>query len=102
MGGFEASTRTCDPVGGVVVTAVVHGAGGSLLQEFLDDEGLEREVVHSQGACGPCRANRNPDLIPFPGCNGNIAAKDPDDAKALAIGNLCNCKVMFVDKEHHK
>lgn len=91
---------------GVVVSVTVVGGGGSgsgdgsLAETLAEEMGLE--VVHSQGACAPCRANRDPNLIPFPGCNGNIAAKDPDDAKALALGNLCNCRVRFASEEHHE
>lgn len=65
------------------------GGGGSDLDRYL-------RVKHSNTACGPCLANTNPRLIPFPGCRGNIALIDPDEG----IGNLCRCSVEVVTEFH--
>lgn len=83
---------------GVEIKVTIEGAASlaDQLMAELDDGGTELRVKHEPGACGPCRGNEDPRLVPFPGCNGNIAAKDPDDAKALAKGNLCRCTVVLV------
>ena len=101
-------------MGDVVITAAVSTSSGSvnldddfsgLAERISNEVGLE--VVHEPGACAPCVANRDPTLVPFPGCNGNIARLDSDDpdgdaddAKNLARGNLCRCRVKYTDSEN--
>jgi hypothetical protein len=84
-------------VAGVVITVTI-SHGGSLaddLDQIMDDFGMELVVVNGPGACGPCRANKNPHNVPCWECNGNIARIDPDDAK----GNLCQCRVEWRRKD---
>jgi hypothetical protein len=85
------------PSGQVRITVHVSGGFGDEVAADGSGAGGHWEVLHSPGACAPCVGNNDPHLVPFPGCNGNIAAKDPDDAKALAIGNLCRCKRVWVE-----
>lgn len=81
---------------GVVITVTV-SHGGSLvddLDQMMEDSDLELVVVNGPGACGPCRANKNPHNVPCYECTGNIARIDPDDG----VGNLCNCRVEVRNK----
>lgn len=90
---------------GVSITVSVSGNTAGDFDLNLTDEGdsqLELQVRHHQGACTPCRLNDNPENIPCVECNGNIARKDPDDPKALAIGNLCNCTVVLAPRGQHQ
>lgn len=86
MAGVEITIDVDHPI------LACHGRGG--------DTDMERRVKHESGCCLPCKLNEDPDQVPYPGCNGNIARKDPDDAKALAIGNLCRCTVVWVEVHH--
>lgn len=45
------------------------GGSGDDLGEMVD-RAFDLQVHHNPGACGPCRANNNPALVPFPGCAG--------------------------------
>jgi hypothetical protein len=92
---------------GVVIDVSIEKGGTSVaddLDQLVSDSGYELVVVHGPRACGPCRANENPHNVPCAECHGNIAGKvganvadsddpDADDDKALARGNLCQCRV---------
>lgn len=96
---------------GVVITAVVHAGQVSVsddVDQALSDSGYELVIVRGPHACGPCRANENPHDVPCSECTGNIAGRlgasgdsddpDADDADAMAIGNLCQCRVRLQKK----
>jgi hypothetical protein len=90
---------------GVIITASVGGGGTGTVADSLgaslDDEGYELVVVHGPRACGPCRANENPQNVPCAECTGNIEGRsagggddpDGDDDDELRGGNLCQCRV---------
>jgi hypothetical protein len=82
-------------VAGVIVTVAISG-GGSVFGDFedlLNDSGMELVVVPGPGACGPCRANKNPRNVPCAECDGNVAGHHMESAHARAVGNLCRCRV---------
>lgn len=66
---------------GLNVHIMVTTSGGDLADWLLNEAKLR--VKHSPGACAPCRANDNPMLVPFPGCNSNRRG-----------GNGCKCTVV--------
>lgn len=77
---------------GVIIDVTI-SHGGSLaddLEQAMEDEGLELVVVNGPGACGPCRANKDPHNVPCWECQGNILRIDADDPGAR---NMCNCRV---------
>jgi len=98
---------------GVVIVVSVGGGGNTVADDLstsLSDEGYELVVVHGPRACGPCRANENPQNVPCAECTGNIEGRagggdDPDgDADDdLRGGNLCQCRVKLRKKhgENH-
>ena len=78
---------------GVDIVVTISHSGGSLyddLDQMMEDSGLELVVVNGPGACGPCRANKNPHNVPCWECEGNILRIDADDPGAR---NLCQCRV---------
>ena len=79
-----------------ITVTISHGVGSLTddLDQLLDDHDLERYVIHSPGACAPCRANDNPNLVPhYAGCVGNVAGHHMESVHAQAVGNLCKCTV---------
>lgn len=93
--------------GGGDVTAMLDqlGCAESIIGNFM-----VAQVLHSPGCCGPCRANNNPALVPFAGCEGAKKAargKRIEDAKAKKQGRQpkpkvvtgCRCTVVFVPQE---
>lgn len=78
---------------GVIIDVTISHGGSALtddLEAMLEDNDLELVVVNSPGACGPCRANKDPHNVPCWECNGNILRIDSDDPGAR---NMCQCRV---------
>lgn len=78
---------------GVIIDVTISHGSGSLaddLDQMMEDSGLELVVVNGPGACGPCRANKDPHNVPCWECQGNILRIDSDDPGAR---NMCNCRV---------
>lgn len=97
-------------MGGCIINFAM--TGGDDIDGLLDDGATDLEVVHEDGACGPCLGNNDPSLVPFPGCRGNSAlwisnalGDDPDgdgddkDKVPKDVGNMCQCKVRLVHEE---
>lgn len=80
---------------GVIVNVTVsHGHSViDVVDEYLDDNGLERYVIHGPRACGPCRANENPNNVPCAECRGNLLDPDHDGDVDNRSGNMCQCRV---------
>lgn len=97
---------------GVDITATVGGGGAGTVADdvnsSLEDAGYELVVVHGPRACGPCRANENPQNVPCAECTGNVEGRavggsdDPDgdeDDETMRQGNLCQCRVKLRKKD---
>jgi hypothetical protein len=83
---------------GVIIDVTISHGGSDLasdLDQMMDDSDLELVVVNGPGACGPCRANKNPHNVPCYECTGNILRIDSDDPGAR---NLCQCRVEVREK----
>jgi len=85
-------------MGKVIITANVHtGQIGAGVDDASESEGEgdggHWEVLYEAGACVPCMGNDNPQLIPFPGCRGNLEIIAPRSGK----GNLCRCRKRWVN-----
>lgn len=98
------------------VSWAVDAGGGLSVSDMLDPltdakgiiENLATaQVHHNPGCCAPCRANNNPALVPFAGCEGAKKAargKRIEDAKAKKQGRQpkpkvvtgCRCTVVLV------
>jgi len=82
-------------MGRVTITVTVSGGGGLMdeIDDSLDEEGFERYVIHGPRACGPCRANEEPDNVPCAECRGNLIDPDHDGDVDSRSGNMCQCRV---------
>lgn len=89
------------------VTAMLDqlGTAESIISNFM-----VAQVYHNPGCCPPCRANNNPALVPFAGCEGAKKAargKRIEEAKAKKehrkprpkVVTGCRCTVVFVPQE---
>lgn len=82
---------------GVVIDVTISHSGSLAddLDQMMEDSDLELVVMNGPGACGPCRANKNPHNVPCYECEGNILRIDSDDPGAR---NLCQCWVEVRNK----
>jgi hypothetical protein len=83
-------------MGDLIIDARFHGDADFDSLHLGDSMDRYLKVKHSPTACAPCEGNEDVNLIPFPGCNGNISLIDPDEG----IGNLCKCSVEVVTDHH--
>ena len=61
----------------MVVSVGVDKTSGGDFDNVMNmfDQAFDVEVIHSPGACAACRANNNPAMVPFPGCEGKKKAE---------------------------